>query len=185
MQGGGPGSRPVWRPQSGGRGGGRGQRGGGSSEGLSGRRCERGARQGSTPTEAARRQSTRVAHFPRGGVSGCGQQHTWVWTEQSGGPGGVYRNPTAVNDPSDVGSRPRCPGTRQRQRVTWGGGPGGSDGEHTLWVQTTGGPPKPARRLHTQPTSFYSSPCGSGRQSGEGAGMCVCCCLVAMSCLIP
>ena len=31
-------------------------------------------------------------------------------------------------------------------------------GEHTLWVQTTGGPPKPARRLHTQPTSFYSSP---------------------------
>lgn len=136
-------------------------------------------------SEAARRQSTRVAHFPRGGVSGCGQQHTWVWTEQSGGPGGVYRNPTAVNDPSDVGSRPRCPGTRQRQRVTWGGGPGGSDGEHTLWVQTTGGPPKPARRLHTQPTSFYSSPCGSGRQSGEGAGMCVCCCLVAMSCLIP
>ena len=42
-------------------------------------------------SEAARRQSTQVTHFPRGGVSGCGQRHTWVWTEESRGPGGCLQ----------------------------------------------------------------------------------------------
>ena len=101
-------------------------------------------------------------HTPRRGVSSCRQQHTWVWTEESRGPRECLRESRCRGEPKWPAARGPAETQSHMGRWAWGVRTDRRAGEHALWVQTTGGPPKPSRRVHTQPTS-YSSPRGSGQ----------------------